>query len=534
MKSKFWILGFFILVAVPLAIVASQTIKVDPYFHYHKPDTTTYFYSLNYQRGQNDGITRNFDYEGLITGTSMTANFKTSEAENIFGYTFIKVPYSAGTYREINDNLKVALSYNPNLKIIIRGLDMQMFINDKDALRSDLGTYPTYLYNENPLDDVQYIFNRDVVFKRVYHMVTANDAPDFQPGISSFDSYSNWMRRYKFGVNALFPNGTENTNTSVVQDKLTDDERELILGNVRQNVTSLAEKNPNVMFYYFFTPYSAAWWQSLINDGNFDKTIEAERIVIEEILKVDNIKLYSFNNLTEITTDLNNYENNIHYASWINSLMLKYMKNETCLLTKENYENYLSTERAFYWTFNYKECFDNQEDYEQDYFAEAILNKKINDVNPFYFSKDFVSMAEIKNAEIVENQHEGKFGVICNGSLLSRAPESEISVDDYIKNSGDFNGFRITIDDISDYKYLIAYGKKITDQGQPSIYIFNNDGMLLGQTTASYESLDGEWHQYIINIASLEGKVDIVFHGGYIDSTGSADSKYVFSDITLY
>ena len=48
-------------------------------------------------------------------------------------------------------------------------------------------------------------------------------------------------------------------------------------------------------FYYFFTPYSAAWWQSLLDAGILKKQIQAEKIVIEEILKYNNIKLYSFN-----------------------------------------------------------------------------------------------------------------------------------------------------------------------------------------------------------------------------------------------
>ena len=130
MKSKLWITGFLMIIAIPLAITASWTIKVDPFFHYHKPDTSEYFYSLYNQRSQNDGIMRNFDYEGLITGTSMAENFKTSEAEQIYGYHFIKVPFSGGTYKEMNDNLKVALAHNHDIKVIIRGLDMGRFIED--------------------------------------------------------------------------------------------------------------------------------------------------------------------------------------------------------------------------------------------------------------------------------------------------------------------------------------------------------------------------------------------------------------------
>lgn len=535
MKSKLWIMGYLILVIIPLAIVASWVIRVDPYFHYHKPNTARYFYSLYNQRSQNDGISRNFEYEGLITGTSMTENFKTSEAENVFGCRFIKVPYSGGTYKEMNDNLKVAIAHNPNLKIIIRGLDMGKFIEDKDAMREDLGKYPTYLYNDNPLDDVQYIFNRDVIFKTVYGMVIANDEEGFTSGITPFDAYSNWMKNYTFGVNSstLFPNGIPTTNKSVTQVDITEEQKEIVLGNVRQNVTSLAEANPDVTFYYFFTPYSAAWWQGLINAGTFNKQIQAEQIEIEEILKVDNIKLFSFNNLKEITTDLNNYKDIAHYAEWINSLMLKYMKDERCLLTQQNYEEYLQAEKEFYWNFDYDTCFNTQEDFEQDYYSAALLNEEINSIIPYQFSRESIEESEIQNASIVEEQYNGEFGISCKGTL-SRPSGSEVSVPNFIIQNNEFDGARISIDDISEYKYLIAYGKKITNCGQPSIFIYDENGTVVGQTSAGYSDLDGEWHQYLIDVSMIKGKVDIVFHGGYVDSTGSQDSEFVFSNITLY
>lgn len=39
---------------------------------------------------------RNFEYDAIIIGTSMTENFKTSEADALFAASFIKVPFSGG------------------------------------------------------------------------------------------------------------------------------------------------------------------------------------------------------------------------------------------------------------------------------------------------------------------------------------------------------------------------------------------------------------------------------------------------------
>lgn len=61
----------------------------------------------------------------------MTENFKTSEMNEIFGVNSIKVPYSGATYKELNDNLIIALENNPNLKTIVRCLDYVRIFDSK-------------------------------------------------------------------------------------------------------------------------------------------------------------------------------------------------------------------------------------------------------------------------------------------------------------------------------------------------------------------------------------------------------------------
>lgn len=104
------------------------------------------------------------------------------------------------------------------------------------------------------------------------------------------------------------------------------------------------------------------------------RQIEAEQYIIELLLECDNVRLYSFNNRTDITTDLNHYKDAGHYASWINSLMLGWMYNGEGLLTWENYKDYLEEELLFYTTFDY-ESLNGQIDYEEDDYAAILLNE---------------------------------------------------------------------------------------------------------------------------------------------------------------
>lgn len=478
-KSKIWTMGFLILVSVTLTVVGSAVVKIDPFFHYRAPDINTYYYRLDNQRSQNDGISKYFKYDALITGTSVTENFKTSEMDELFGTHSIKVPYSGGSYKEINDNLINALNNNQDLRIIVRGLDMHMFLNRSDVMRSDLGEYPTYLYDNNIFNDVKYIFNRDVVFNRVYQMVRDKNSDDFTPGITSFDDYSYWPANHAYGINTVLSDPSDISNSGPKEAvHLTDAEREIISENIYQNVTSLAEAYPEVTFYYFLPPCSALWWYGLVNNGTIYKQIEAEEYIIETILQVDNIRLYSFNNRTDITTDLNNYFDIMHYGPWVNSLILRWICDEEYLLTWDNYEDYLAQELSFYTSYDYSQLAE-QEDYDNNFYAAALLNAELHDVTPIKYTEEMVQS-------------------------ISNAGRAEL---------------KLAVDDISDYQYLVFYGEKRSEQEWPAASVYTENGDKLTEVTAAYYNTDDEWQQYLLDVSGIEGAVTIILNDEYSDIT---------------
>ena len=529
-KHVFWLAGYFLLIAVALGLVAVKVIYVDPFFHFHKPRTKEYYYSLDNQRSQNDGITKHFDYTGLITGTSMTENMKTSDAESLWGGSFIKVPFMGASYKEINDNIHVALRRNPNLRVVIRSLDMSKFLYEKDKMRYDLGTYPFYLYDDNIFNDVEYVFNRSVVFSRVYPMMKANDEPGFKTGITSFDDYSNWAKKSKYGKSVLFPEGIKMKDAKAPVH-LSEKEAAIVKESIEQNIVYPAKDYPDVTFYYFFTPYSAKWWMAILEDGTIYKQIEAERIIIEELLKYPNIKLFSFNCRHDLTTDLNNYRDYIHYGEWINSLMLRCMKEDRYLLTAENYNAYLEEELQFYTTYDYT-LMNDQPDYDNDFYAAFLVAEETYGL----VGQDIdLTDKHIKlhKAELVNDQYEGKPGILCTGSLKRDLKNNEITIGDYLRDT-EFIGFKLTIKDITPYKYISFYGKKLKNSGQPTVYVYNKEGAVVAQSTDNYRKINDEWKQYVIDVTDLKGKVYIIFNGGYVDSSGSQQSKYVFSDVKIY
>ena len=158
----------------------------DPYFHFHKPFSFVR-YRLYDERYTNDGISRHFDYDAIVTGTSMAQNFKTSEMDQLFGTRAVKETFSGAGYQELSQNLERALSRNQNLQTVIWTIDYNGFIREKDWDQYD--GYPTYLYDDDPWNDTQYVFNKSIF----YHGIL----PDIMKTIlrqpsTSMDEYSSW------------------------------------------------------------------------------------------------------------------------------------------------------------------------------------------------------------------------------------------------------------------------------------------------------------------------------------------------------
>ena len=347
---KGWLIGLLVLTLAMLIAMSSVIIVVDPYFHYHKPLSGLY-YELNNERSQNDGIIKHFDYDAMIIGTSMAENFKTSELDELFDVDSIKATFAGGTYKELNDNIATAIDYNPDLKLVVRPLDYAYLMDDADRIRDDLGSYPDYLYDANPFNDVNYIFNKEILFGICLPMIDEARA-GAAGGVTSFDDYANWMDGAEFGADVVLGDRTSYEEPETIQP-FVDEIKDLVEANITQNVVELAKANPDVQFYYYLTPYSVAWWGSQMELGNVDRWISAEEYAISLILECDNIHLFSFNNEYDLTTDLSNYSDECHHGDWINSQILGWLYAGTDELTLDNYEEYIAVERAFYNSYDY-------------------------------------------------------------------------------------------------------------------------------------------------------------------------------------
>ncbi|MBR5597713.1 MAG: hypothetical protein IKW30_09945 [Lachnospiraceae bacterium] len=353
-KNWFWI-TLITTVSILIMIMLTMVI-VDPYFHFHGP-LNGIKYRLYTERYMNSGIARNFEYDTVITGSSMNQNFKTSLMDELFGTKAIKIPFSGAGFEEIKNTLEVALNSKNDIKYVLWGLDYNGLNREYDF--QGYNEYPDYLYDNNPFNDTSYVFNKTILFEGLLNTFFYNLSGE---ETTSFDDYSSWDA----------PGGWESIHRTYRRsgeilpiEEISEEERERVTKNIMENIVKLAQAYPDTQFLLFYTPYSALYWESIYRDGWLDKQLEMEKIATELMLECKNIKLYSFCQETHITDDIMNYRDKEHYLKDINDMILQWIAEGKGLVTKENYMDKIQWEKEYYQNFDYDKLYVGNEQYKE-------------------------------------------------------------------------------------------------------------------------------------------------------------------------
>lgn len=345
-SAKKWVCWSVGILFFLIAGMGFLTFLVDPYFHYHKP-IAGMSYRLSEQRYINDGISRHFEYDAVITGNSLTENFKTSEFDDLFEAESIKIPYSGAGVKELWERLGRTLSYNPDVKKVLIVLDSEDVMREAQWTRYN--EYPDYLYDDNVWNDVDYLFNKEVFYRgTLYNLLKTITGAES----TSFDEYSSWEKEtgkqkvvQQLGV-ILRPEEVGNRPVS-------DGDIERMTENIQKNILEVVRQHPDIQFIMFFPPDSLAQWCKWYNAGEIEWRLAMLTMVMEQLLEEENIQLYGFYDCYEWTCNFDYYNDFIHYSSEINSKILENISKNEHRITKDNYKDYLNEIRDFYGNYDY-------------------------------------------------------------------------------------------------------------------------------------------------------------------------------------
>ena len=344
--NKFIAIFFIISVAMILMCVLT-TIIIDPFYHYHAPIEPMRLVQEK-QAYQNLGISKHLSYDAIITGSSMTENFRVSQLNELFDCNAVKLSFQGGRIPNYDLLFNEAFKNKDiEIKKIFYGCDISAYIDDPNSEIPN--QIPEYLYDENIFTDIKYVLNKTVMFN--YVMPYLKDS--LQDNLPDVDDAYTWYQLCTFDKSVAMsqytrPDAEEKKSISLYDE------------NVKVNCEKIGKyikENPDVEFNIFFPPYSILYYDYFNRLGTLEAVIHSQEMITEYFLQFPNVKLSSFMSEEEIIFNLNNYKDYTHYSEKINEYMAKNIKTEEKLLNKDNYKKYFERVKQLLQNYDYEQLF---------------------------------------------------------------------------------------------------------------------------------------------------------------------------------
>ncbi len=340
-KSAFKRILIFMLVLV-LGTVA-LVIVADPFFQYHKPLPFLH-YVIDNQTSQNAGLIKNFDYESVILGSSMTTNFDTDLFEKELGTKTIKLSVNASHPKDIDKMLSLICEEEKEVETVFLGVDVHNYTAEEGVTAYP---YPEYLYDNNLLNDCAYWFNMDVVFDYIIK-------PQKQRNSTKLNEiYWSWTYR-TYGRDVI--EGSYSKPEVMGEAVPVDAYISKTENNLENYIIPYIESMSDTQFVIFYPPYSILYWYNHWAGGDVEALLCQTEYITKRLLDYPNVRVFQFQNLYDYITDYDNYCDYTHYRHEMNDYMMTCFGTGENELTKENYEDVFEDMKKWLTSFDYESC----------------------------------------------------------------------------------------------------------------------------------------------------------------------------------
>lgn len=349
--SKFFIkifFGTFLSWFIGLSMVVYV---VDPLQFYRK--STFYKPCFNENvRYQNPGLARNYNYNAIILGTSLSDNFSVNYIDKKLGWNTLKLSISASLPLEQKLMFDVALKTG-KIKNVIWVMDIGPTAIEKGKEAKFVGeTFPEYLYSNNLLKHIFYLVNIDslktattILSQKIKSLFKKSDIDLLPCQKIELENYNCWYEtlRHTFGSKNVIKEFNAYVETLKKYPSLFHEGVKWILlsrikENLDQNYIKPIKNNLKIQFYIVLPPYSILFhkYYYLNEPLRYQMYKEVKKYLIDSLLELPNVKIYNLQDHAEITTNLEIYKDLVHYSPNINNYIIDCIANEIGKLNPTN------------------------------------------------------------------------------------------------------------------------------------------------------------------------------------------------------
>lgn len=285
-----------------LSVPAVLVLIFDPFYHYHGPilGMKAVLEERDYEVA---GTLDHLEYDAVLLGDSLVENTNTAWLSELFGCQTVKAIRAGGSNADLLWYLDRAYETH-EVRTVFYCMDKAALCAGTDITFPENDYY--YLLDRNPLNDWKYLWNKDVLLKKIPIQLAYNTVLPYDEN----EAYA-WYRTKVFSTDAMLQFYTPSDPIAT---------EEALPAELDENLALLKERilvHPETEFYLFYPPTSMLWWDNELRGGKLTSDYEMFRHIINTFSGLPNVKLYGFF-AAEDYTHSDNYMDTIHFSPAVN------------------------------------------------------------------------------------------------------------------------------------------------------------------------------------------------------------------------
>ncbi len=301
---------------VPLAVAGAINYRVDPFQQYRIPTSYTPRFYYSFQRWENPGIARHYDFDRAIVSSSFMENISGSEVDAAFGSgkTF-NLCFSALTAYEARKLLESVLAHG-KVREVIYNVDFNMFAGDthRTGIPDPL---PLYLYDSRLWNDYPYVLSMATLRKSLNILLGRHEVGYREDR----DNPWYWGDTAEFSVKSV----VEHLDFNDLNKRFKQPQRTLdgMMTSFDANLLALVRDHPGTRFIFVWPPYSILVWADFRQRHQLELSLEFKQRFVDIMSKYPNVRIQDFQERTGWITHLEDYRDMYHFSPKISSAMVK-------------------------------------------------------------------------------------------------------------------------------------------------------------------------------------------------------------------
>ncbi len=281
--AKKFFRGFALIAFGLLGITMLIVVLIDPFFHYHAP-----WFGLKpvqtKKEFQVDGALDHLDYDALLLGSSVTVNINTNAYDEAFGCHTLKACANAADPCTLCYFVERGAKHQ-ELRHVFWGLDCGSLFYD--VVEDPTSGQVLYLRDQNPINDIEYLWNIDVFLKEIPNMIAVSYLHDYDAG----DAYE-FTKYNDYDIETVLNFYTPEGEIHPMKDPANTEEMANVYANV-DLMEKMVLEHPDTQFHFHFSIFSILWWDIHYRAGHVEQYLTAWKYAVSVLDQYENVTFYS-------------------------------------------------------------------------------------------------------------------------------------------------------------------------------------------------------------------------------------------------